>query len=264
MLYTKYHGRIDKIDTFIDYETSKISESINYGDILFPGSGETIEEIGKASVNLIRDTVFTGGDIVIFTPSENIDSLFLSYILNSSIYRIQSRRLGQGHSVVHIYGKDLEDVIIPVPSIKVQKKIALILSTWDDKLELLKNLLKISTREKKALTSKVYRGLVGKDKQEVAFNRLRKHIREVLNRNIASETNNVLSVSNSRGFIPQSQQFDREVASKNKEHYKIISKHQFAYNPSRVNVGSIDLLEEFDKGLLSPMYVVFECLQTIN
>jgi type I restriction enzyme S subunit len=40
--------------------------------------------------------------------------------------------------------------------------------------------------------------------------------------------------------------------------YKIVKKGQFAYNPSRVNVGSLDLLRNFDDGILSPMYVVFE------
>lgn len=69
----------------------------------------------------------------------------------------------------------------------------------------------------------------------------------------------VLSVTNRQGFILQEDQFDRIVASKNLTNYKIIKKGQFAYNPSRVNVGSIDLLTNFESGLLSPMYVVFQC-----
>ena len=68
----------------------------------------------------------------------------------------------------------------------------------------------------------------------------------------------VLSVTNSRGFISQQEQFDRTVASDDKSNYKLIKKGQFAYNPSRVNVGSLDLLTTFENGILSPMYVVFK------
>ena len=67
----------------------------------------------------------------------------------------------------------------------------------------------------------------------------------------------VLSVTNSRGFVLQSEQFARNVHSKNTSNYKIVSKEQFAYNPARINVGSIALLRKWEKGLLSPMYVVF-------
>ena len=39
---------------------------------------------------------------------------------------------------------------------------------------------------------------------------------------------------------------------------KSLKKGQFAYNPSRINVGSIARLDDFDSAVLSPMYTVFE------
>ena len=69
---------------------------------------------------------------------------------------------------------------------------------------------------------------------------------------------NVLSVTNSRGFISQEEYFEGTVHSQNISNYKIVRKNQFAYNPSRINVGSIDILTAYDEGALSPMYVVFE------
>ena len=45
--------------------------------------------------------------------------------------------------------------------------------------------------------------------------------------------------------------------------YKIVKPNQFAYNPSRINLGSIALRNEFDgKCIVSPMYVVFEVIDT--
>lgn len=68
----------------------------------------------------------------------------------------------------------------------------------------------------------------------------------------------VLSVSNKRGFITQNEQFDGyAVASKDLSNYKIVNKDDIAYNPSRINVGSIARLVDFEVGMVSPMYVVF-------
>ena len=63
----------------------------------------------------------------------------------------------------------------------------------------------------------------------------------------------VLSVSNKHGFIAQSEQFeDREVASDDTSNYKVVKKDMFAYNPARINVGSIALYEMDNNGIVSP------------
>ncbi len=67
----------------------------------------------------------------------------------------------------------------------------------------------------------------------------------------------VLSVTNSRGFVLPEEQFERRVASDDLSNYKIVRRGQYAYNPSRINVGSIARLDDWDEGVLSPMYVVF-------
>ena len=77
------------------------------------------------------------------------------------------------------------------------------------------------------------------------------------NRNKERKINRVLSVTNSQGFIEQREYFERSIHSINTSNYKIIEKDQFAFNPSRVNVGSIDLLKNYDIGILSPMYITF-------
>lgn len=87
--------------------------------------------------------------------------------------------------------------------------------------------------------------------------KLSKLLVEVNERNREHAELPVLSVTNSRGFVLQSEQFARNLHSKNTSNYKIVSKEQFAYNPARINVGSIALLRKWEKGLLSPMYVVF-------
>ena len=74
----------------------------------------------------------------------------------------------------------------------------------------------------------------------------------------------VLSVSNQKGFIAQSEQFEeREVASEDKSCYKIVRRDDFAYNPARINVGSIARLINYDCGIVSPMYICFHSDETV-
>lgn len=69
----------------------------------------------------------------------------------------------------------------------------------------------------------------------------------------------VLSVTNSKWFVEQKDQFERSIHSKDLKKYKIIQKYDFGYNPSRINVGSIAQLNTFDRWLVSPIYFVFRC-----
>ena len=87
---------------------------------------------------------------------------------------------------------------------------------------------------------------------------LSKLIKQYSERNRSGLDLQVLSVSNKYGFIAQSDQFeDREVASDDTSNYKVVMKGMFAYNPARINVGSIALYEMDGKGIVSPMYVCF-------
>ena len=88
--------------------------------------------------------------------------------------------------------------------------------------------------------------------------KLKELIKEVNERNKGEKVKRVLSVTNSRGFVSQEEYFEGTVHSTDISNYKIVRKNQFAYNPSRVNVGSIDILKDYENGALSPMYVVFE------
>ena len=88
--------------------------------------------------------------------------------------------------------------------------------------------------------------------------KLKEVLTEVTEKNKDERVKNVLSVTNSQGFVKQDEYFEGTVHSQNISNYKIIRKNQFAYNPSRVNVGSIDILKTYDEGVLSPMYVVFK------
>ena len=74
-------------------------------------------------------------------------------------------------------------------------------------------------------------------------------------RNKNDEDIPVYSVTNDKGFCTG--YFSKEIASKDKSTYKIVPRGYFAYNPSRINVGSIDWQNCEDQVIVSPLYVVF-------
>ena len=87
---------------------------------------------------------------------------------------------------------------------------------------------------------------------------LGKHVRQVSQRNRTKADVEVFSVTNSEGFTKSTDYFNKEVFSKDVSNYKVVSPGQFAYNPSRINVGSIDYLRHENAVLVSPLYIVFE------
>lgn len=88
--------------------------------------------------------------------------------------------------------------------------------------------------------------------------KLKEVLTEVTERNKDEKVKNVLSITNSQGFISQEEYFEGTVHSQDISNYKIVRRNQFAYNPSRVNVGSIDILKDYEEGALSPMYIIFK------
>ena len=89
-------------------------------------------------------------------------------------------------------------------------------------------------------------------------------IEQISKRNKNNAIQNVLSVSNRQGFIKQSNQFEnRNVASEDTSNYKIVEHNDFAFNPARINVGSIARLTTFEKGIVSPMYICFRTQENV-
>jgi restriction endonuclease S subunit len=120
----------------------------NFGDILMPSSDVTPLGLATASA-ILKDDVVLGGDINILRPKVNINSIFLSYILNSDKKKII--KLVTGTTVKHIYNKDLQQLKFYFPSLEEQIKTANFLLSIDEKLEIEKQLLKQLENQKKYL-----------------------------------------------------------------------------------------------------------------
>lgn len=76
----------------------------------------------------------------------------------------------------------------------------------------------------------------------------------------------IYSINNKEGFLPQSEQFDGMDSNERGYDitmYKIIEKNTFAYNPARINVGSIGYSGELNNIIISSLYVCFKTTDVV-
>lgn len=140
-LYTRHNDYVKQFHSFISREISLSSKKLKVGDILFAGSGETKEEIGKSVAFIDSIEAYAGGDIVILSPN-NVNSLYLGYLLNTPYVQKQKASKGQGDAVVHISATQLANIIISMPlTIQEQTAIATALSDTDALITSLEKLI---------------------------------------------------------------------------------------------------------------------------
>lgn len=92
--------------------------------------------------------------------------------------------------------------------------------------------------------------------------RLGDYIQEYTVKNKKEEDIPVYSVTNTQGFCRD--YFGKDVASKDRSTYKIVPRGYFAYNPSRINVGSVDWQRHEDRVIVSPLYNVFSVSKELD
>ena len=120
-IYTKYYIKASIIRNHITEKTAMNSVRIKSGDILMTGSGETKEDIGK-TIMFDSQIAYIGGDVILFRQNK-MDSLFLSYALNSMYAKVYRYKESKGEIVVHIYSNALKSMKIAAPPMNEQSSI---------------------------------------------------------------------------------------------------------------------------------------------
>ena len=200
------------------------------------------------------------------TPFWTVDTLFYTDIKEEfntkyifyAFQNINWKKYDESTGVPSLSCKTIEEILYYIPNKDEQDKISTFITLLDKKIEL---------QKKKIETLKIYkRGLIQKIYQTNYNNKIK--MKEILIQKSIRNTNdkkyNVYSVSNKDGFILQTEQFkERMVASEDTRNYKVVEKDDFAYNPARINVGSIARMKQDIKGIISPMYICFKCNEKI-
>ena len=249
----------DCIRASVDVSEEKLlSFCVENGDILFQRSSETLEDVGRANVYMDNKPAVFGGFVIRGKKKAEYEPLFFRYLLASPFARKKIIPMGAGAQHFNIGQESLNKVKLHFALLDEQKKIARLLSLLDERISTQNKIIEDLKKLKYAIIEREYTFKVQTHSHIGDF------IEQNSNRNKDNIIQNVLSVSNRQGFIRQREQFeDRSIASNDTSNYKIVARNDFAFNPARINVGSIARLTTFEKGIVSPMYICFHTKNSI-
>ena len=236
-------------------------------DVIIPSSGETAEDIATARC-VLKNDVFLGGDLNIIRLNNDSGS-FLCYQLNG-VRKREIAKLAQGVSVVHLYKESLKSLVVSIPSIDEQSKIAYFLQLLDERIATQRRLIEDLEKLKSSIVEEVYCS----PRENVPRQRINKKYVDnwsvcqlgdictrITRRNTTIESNRILTIAAQYGLIDQCSFFNKVVASENLSNYYILKKGDFAYNKSYSGDyiwGAVKRLDKYESGVLSPLYICFQ------
>lgn len=152
-LYTNYETTIKNVDTFVKLKDKSV---ISYGgEVIVPASGETAEDISRASV--IKDQgIIIGGDLNIIKANHLLDPTFLALTISNGEQQKELSKRAQGKSVVHLHNSDLQEVNLIFPLPNEQKEISTLFEKMDNIITLHQCKLDKLQEVKKGLLQKMF------------------------------------------------------------------------------------------------------------
>lgn len=223
------------------------------GDILISNIRPYLKKVWQADRN--------GGcsaDVFVLKANNSICSdCFLHYLIANDTFINYVMSGAKGVKMPRGDKKQMVTYNIGIPPVKEQNKIVSLLSLLDNRIETQNKIIEDLKKLKVAIIENAF------CKKHYNY-KIGDIITQISNRNKSNKETNVLSVSNKLGFVEQSEQFeDRTVASEDVTNYKIVRTNDFAYNPARINVGSIARLKQYESGIVSPMYICFHAKKNV-
>lgn len=270
-IYSKYNGTFTK--TFSrTYLNAQINPRlVTKGDILFAGTGELVDEIGKNIVFMGNEPCIIGGDIIGMRHQQ--DPIYLNYALNSYA-QIQKSKGKAKLKVVHISSTDIQNLIILLPPLSEQKVIADFLDAKCGEIDgLLADLdaeVKTLTEYKKSVIAEtVTHGIhqvatkhtgiswIGDIPSSWDLKRLQFCIKEINVKNNPIQTDFVLSLTIKDGVLPYDEKGDiGNKAKENHADYKLAFPNTIVLNSMNILIGAVGISKYF--GCVSPVYYVFK------
>ena len=247
----------DKDNTYISI--SKYDESpeimIKQGDVIFVKTGSTVGKVAYVDKLICKTTL---NPQVVVLKDIKCDNYILSVIMSTRKFQNKIQRITVGGAVPTLSQVAMGNIFISLPTAKEQEKISKFISLIDERIATQNKIIEDLKKLKSAIIEIEY------TPNTKTTSPIGDVIEQISKRNKNNAIQNVLSVSNRQGFIKQSDQFEnRNVASEDTSNYKIVEQNDFAFNPARINVGSIARLTTFEKGIVSPMYVCFRTQENV-
>lgn len=261
------NGRIQKPQEFIEeglYDSWMRRGIPKKGSILFT----TEAPLGEVAQITTDEKLAFAQRIIIIEPHENILlPRFLYYALQDSVLKNRIIAKATGTTVVGIKAAELKTVEIDVPEMQVQRKVVALLDSINNKIEsnlrIIDNLYEQEWTYYKSWFEKYdpfmdnmvqsENGMIPSGWNAITLGDVTENIRA----RVGKAEYKVLSAVNTGKLQPSEEYFTKQVFSKDISKYIVVEENDFAYNPARINIGSIGLNDLGYTGCVSPVYVVF-------
>ncbi len=270
-----YSNAVANPDGVEAIEKDNRQHEVRNGDVFFTGSSETPDEVGLSSVWLGNSTdTYLNSFCFGYRPSKQLDSLFLASSLRSPQMRSRIILLAQGISRFNISKTQVMQLPLCFPSLPEQRRVGEFFSAID-------NLIAAAERQEALLRQKkqAYLQLMfpqdGETEPRLRFAGFsgeweRRQLGDAISaagiKNKERQNFQSYSISNQSGFVPQSEQFDNggKPLDADKSSYWIVAPRSFAYNPARINVGSIGYWDGEEPVIVSSLYEVFQTHESVD
>jgi len=249
-------GYIDNVSGCESYKMQK-------GDILYSHIN-SLAHVGKVAYYDGKQELYHGMNLLLMRANDKVDSNYLyAYLLTSQAKHIAQVIAKPAVNQASISTSDIRKIKLAIPPLAEQRKIAEILGVWDEAIEKQSRLIEKLELRKRALMQRL---LTGRTRlpgfttpwQKVKLGEIGKRI---IRRN-EENNQNVMTISAQRGFVRQTDFFNKNVASENLDNYYLVYRDEFCYNKSYSNgypMGAIKRLKEADKAVVTTLYICF-CL----
>ena len=228
--------------------------AIPKGSIIFPKRGAAII---NNKVRIADCALYMDSNMMAITPNEYVCGDYLYFkITFEKLYKIADTS-----TIPQINNKHIIPYKLAVPPMGEQRKIAEILGVWDEAIEKQSRLIEKLELRKRALMQRLLTGRTRLPGFTTPWQKIKlgEICKRVTRRN-EENCQNVMTISAQRGFVSQTDFFNKSVASFTLDNYYLVHKDEFCYNKSYSNgypMGAIKRLKEAEKAVVTTLYICF-------
>jgi type I restriction enzyme, S subunit len=242
-------------------------------DVLKQCGGKIVPE-GAVVINCVGDFGIIGiaqQSLVInqqlhaFVCPANISNEYIFYALSMRVKHMM--KMATTTTIPYMNKNSCESIPINVPPLSEQHKIAEILGAWDELIDLLIQTIVAKRKLKQGLMQQLLTGdrrFKEFEGSEWSVVKVADFFSEISKKNVKNENLIPLSCSKVYGIVPQTQIFEKRIASVDTRRYKIVEKGDLVYDPMLLWDASIGFVESVDRGTISPAYNTFQLKSELN